>query len=81
MQGGATGVDEFAKGWATTRPEVKRWVCNADWKTHGRKAGPLRNARMLEWKPDAVIAFPGGKGTANMVALAKAAGVPVIEVN
>jgi hypothetical protein len=32
---------------------------------------------MLEWKPDLVIAFPGGRGTADMVKQAKAAGVPV----
>jgi hypothetical protein len=80
MQGGATGVDEFAKGWAATKKDVQRWVCKADWEKHGRAAGPKRNARMLEWKPDAVIAFPGGRGTANMVSLAKAAGVKVIEV-
>lgn len=77
MQGGATGVDTMAKEWATAHPEIQRYVCKADWETHGRAAGPLRNARMLEWKPDMVIAFPGGPGTANMVAQAKAAGVNV----
>lgn len=25
MQGGATGVDQFAKEWATTKPEIKRF--------------------------------------------------------
>ncbi len=77
MHGGAKGVDMFAKEWAMTHPEIKRYVCHADWKTHGRAAGPIRNAKMLEWKPDMVIAFAGGAGTANMVALAKAAGVTV----
>jgi UDP-N-acetylmuramoylalanine-D-glutamate ligase len=31
-------------------------------------------------RPDMVVAFPGGRGTANMIALAKSAGVEVIEV-
>jgi hypothetical protein len=52
----------------------------AEWETHGRKAGPIRNARMLEHKPDLVVAFPGGKGTANCVAQARGMGVEVLEV-
>lgn len=80
MQGGANGVDQFAKEWAATKPEIKRWVCKADWDKHRRSAGPIRNARMLEWKPDIVIAFPGGRGTANMVEQAEAANVTVIRV-
>jgi hypothetical protein len=31
-----------------------------------------------ESKPDLVVAFPGGPGTANMIKLARAAGVMVI---
>lgn len=77
MQGGAPGVDTMARDWAATHPEIERYVCKADWETHGRAAGPIRNAKMLEWKPDLVVAFPGGKGTANMVKLAKAAGIKV----
>lgn len=77
MQGGATGADKFAKEWAATKPEIKRYACQADWGKHGRAAGPIRNARMLEWKPDLVVAFTGGDGTADMVRKAEAAGVPV----
>lgn len=80
MQGGANGVDKFARDWAATKPEIKRYVCRADWERYGPSAGPIRNARMLEWKPDLVIAFPGGKGTANMVAQANAAEVAVYHV-
>jgi len=78
MQGGAAGVDTMARDWATTHPEIKRYVCRADWKTHGRAAGPIRNAKMLEWKPDLVIAFPGGPGTSNMVSQARAASVKTL---
>jgi len=59
MQGGATGADQFAMEWAATKPEIKRYVCHADWETHGRAAGPIRNEKMLTWKPDLVVAFPG----------------------
>lgn len=46
-----------------------------------RSAGPKRNQRMLDkGKPDLVLAFPGGDGTADMVRKAKSAGVPIIEV-
>ena len=48
----------------------------------GRKAGPIRNQRMLdEGKPDLVVAFPGGKGTNGMIDLARNAGVRVILVS
>jgi hypothetical protein len=79
MHGGATGVDQFAGEWAASRG-VQRYICHAQWDKYGKAAGPKRNARMLEWKPDVVIAFPGGAGTANMVQQAEAAGVPVVRV-
>lgn len=50
----------------------------ADWATYGKRAGMLRNAAMLELhKPDLVVAFRGGRGTANMVSLARKARVKV----
>jgi len=81
MQGGAKGVDAMARDWAATKPEIQRYVCKADWEKHGKAAGPIRNARMLEWKPDLVVAFPGGRGTENMVEQATRAGVPVRRVD
>lgn len=81
IEGEAPGADSLAREWA-----LEAQVCllpfPADWKTHGRAAGPIRNARMLaEGKPDAVVAFPGGRGTADMVRQAKEAGIPVWEVS
>ena len=35
---------------------------------------------LMEGKPDLVVAFPGGAGTANMIKQARKAGVEVIEV-
>jgi hypothetical protein len=81
IHGGARGADSLADQWA-----IVNWVpwteFKADWDKHGKAAGPTRNKQMLdEGKPDVVIAFPGGKGTAHMVSIARAAGVKVIEVN
>lgn len=79
IQGGATGADTGAERWARAS-EIPVSCFRADWEQYGRQAGPLRNARMLaEGRPDAVIAFPGGKGTADMVRKARAAGLPVVE--
>lgn len=78
MQGGARGADALAAEWGRTKSGIQRYACKADWEKYGRAAGPIRNKRMLEWKPDLVVAFPGGSGTANMVKLATDAGVEVI---
>ena len=80
IQGGAPGADLLAKEWARTKPGIKRYECKAEWQLYGAAAGRRRNARMLEWKPDLVVAFPGGVGTADMVRKAEAAGVRVIKL-
>lgn len=76
IQGGAKGADFLAKCWA----KEKAVPCEeypADWSL-GKQAGIIRNKRMLEeGKPDLVLAFPGGKGTANMIWQAVDAGIEV----
>ena len=80
IEGGATGADQTAKWWAYAC-QIKSITVKADWHTHGKAAGPIRNQRMIDaFKPDLVVAFPGGKGTADMVARAKKAGIPVKEI-
>jgi hypothetical protein len=55
-------------------------IYKADWDTHGRKAGILRNIQMLEeGKPDCAVQFPGGRGTAHMRSILDKAGIPVYE--
>jgi predicted Rossmann-fold nucleotide-binding protein len=76
IEGGASGADQCANRWAYWNL-IRCTRVRADWGTYGRAAGPLRNAEMLKLKPDLVIAFPGGSGTANMVAQARAAGIEV----
>lgn len=79
IHGNAPGADFLAGVWAR-RSHVPVEAYPADWR-RGKGAGPERNARMLaEGKPDLVVAFPGGRGTADMVRRAKAAGVRVVEV-
>jgi predicted Rossmann-fold nucleotide-binding protein len=77
IHGAAHGADALAQKWAVER-EIPYYGVPAKWKAHGRKAGPLRNQEMLDTtKPDALVAFPGGRGTADMVKRAEDAGIKV----
>jgi ABC-type Fe3+-hydroxamate transport system substrate-binding protein len=79
ITGGAEGADRLAYDWAY--PVVPTEVYKADWKKHGPSAGPLRNQKMLEeGKPDVIVAFPGGRGTEDMVRRAEKAGVKIMRV-
>lgn len=78
IHGAAKGADELAAEWAKARG-IEQETYPADWKKHGRAAGPIRNGEMLrDSRPDALLAFSGGPGTADMVKKANAAGVPVL---
>jgi YspA, cpYpsA-related SLOG family len=77
IQGGASGADYLAREWASTKAVGVR-TFKADWYKYRLRAGPIRNKQMLdEGKPDLVIAFPGGKGTADMIRQATVAKVKV----
>lgn len=79
--GMAKGADSLGLRWAELYGyEVEKYY--PDWNKYGKSAGFRRNSDMLNLgKPDVVVAFPGGKGTAMMVDIARKAGVKVIEVN
>ncbi len=80
-EGGARGADQLAREWAY-KEGLPQDTFEADWENQGSFAGPARNKRMLEeGKPDLVIAFPGGRGTADMVRKARRAGVEVVEIS
>lgn len=80
IEGGAGGADSRAREFAEYACIPVR-TFKADWLRNGRASGPIRNHRMIdEGKPDLVIAFPGGRGTADMVMRAKRAGIPVQQV-
>ncbi len=76
--GGAKGADRRAEEWFV-RAGIHVAVVPALWDSHKKAAGPIRNSKMLLLKPDLVIAFPGGAGTADMVRKARAAGVKVMK--
>lgn len=88
IEGEAKGADFLARVWAKWKDSQCREEGTitsepylADWKKYGYKAGSIRNQQMLdEGKPDIVVAFPGGGGTADMIKRAKKAGVEVMEV-
>jgi len=74
VQGGAKGADALAKQWALTCG-VPMIEVPAQWGFYDLGAGNLRNGWMIEFvKVELVIAFPGGKGTDNMVNQAKRLG-------
>lgn len=79
IHGGARGADKMAGEIAAfLRYEVE--VYEANWARDGKRAGPMRNQRMLdEGKPDHVIAFPlaDSVGTWDMIRRARKAGIPV----
>lgn len=80
IHGGASGADSMAAAWAISA-RVATLCFLAEWDEIGPKAGPLRNSDMLNaGKPDLVVVFPGGRGTADMTRKAKAACVPVVEL-
>jgi hypothetical protein len=76
IHGAYLGADELAERWARLR-QIDFIGCPAKWGLLDRKAGPIRNTHMLEYRPDLVVAFPGGKGTADMTNKARAAGIEV----
>lgn len=80
IHGAARGADRMAMFWAFVRG-CAMISMPANWDYYDRSAGSIRNGWMLEFgMPDLVIAFPGGKGTADMVKQARAAGIDVWEV-
>ena len=79
IHGAARGADSFADLWAHSN-RVRVTPFPANWRENGRAAGAIRNAQMAALRPDLVIAFPGGRGTADMMARAEAAGLEVVRI-
>jgi hypothetical protein len=71
-----TGVDAYVDTMARDAGfSVETYP--ADWDTHGKAAGPLRNKQMVDLGADLCLAFPKGvsRGTRGCLALAQAAGI------
>lgn len=71
-----TGADVHAHMWATKCGATQE-PHPADWKTNGKAAGPLRNARMVGAGADLCLAFikGGSRGASHTAGLAEAAGI------
>jgi hypothetical protein len=77
IEGGArTGLDRLVRDWCQEHG-VHFAEIPALWDYNSRAAGPIRNGVMLLLKPQFVIRFPGGRGTADMCAQAESLGISV----
>ena len=74
ISGGAKGADALAARFAEAHG-LPLLVVPADWKAHGKKAGPLRNADIVA-RADALVAFWDGvsRGTRDAMVKARLAG-------
>ena len=88
FHGGATGADTLAAEWAKAN-RVPQRILMAPWTFFKGGAGPRRNGWLLEYadlfartmsSPLVVVAFPGGRGTADMVRRALRGGQDVMKV-
>ncbi len=80
IHGSCRGADQLA-GIFAARHRIRQERYKADWKKHGKRAGPIRNTLMLDQKPDLVIAFTddlqASRGTRDTVTKARNRGIPV----
>lgn len=78
VSGGAKGTDTLAEKYAKEETTNKPLIFKPDWKTHGKKAGILRNGDIIE-AAEYCIAFPSenGKGTQDSMKRATAKKIPL----
>lgn len=74
VNGNARGADKLSSLWAQERGKSSLIMTyNARWRVLRKAAGPVRNGVMLRRsQPSMVVAFPGEKGTKDMVDKARA---------
>lgn len=76
-----TGADAIAyEYWSTTLASTSSMDRHfANWAKHGRAAGPMRNQKMVDERPDIVLAFnkDNSTGTADCVRRAQRLHIPV----
>ena len=78
MHGGARGVDRLADEFARKLGFfVEEYP--ADWEQYGKRAGIMRNLKMLDQNPELVIAYWNGesRGTKHMIDAAREREIPV----
>ena len=80
ISGEARGMDVSGRNWAEFQKiPVKKFP--ADWNTHGKAAGHIRNAEMAKYGDALLLVWDGqSKGSANMKANMKKLNKPIYEV-
>lgn len=79
VHGGARGADQMAGEWAR-KYGLEEEVFPAQWNTHGKRAGFVRNAEMVATAPDVCLAFikNQSKGATMTADLAESAAIPTV---
>ncbi|MFC5509336.1 hypothetical protein [Bosea massiliensis] len=83
VMGDQTGADSLAARWCEGNG-MSFQVYPAEWEKLGTRAGPVRNLQMIKEEdpmPTICIAFPGSRGTRDMVKQAEGHFVRVIKVD
>jgi hypothetical protein len=80
VHGAARGADSIADQMARELG-VRTIPIPAQWKVHGKAAGPIRNQQMLDEHPDIAITYAfrlegRSNGTDDMISRSKDAGIP-----
>lgn len=73
------GADYHGELWAEASG-IPLTIHPADWIAYGRAAGPMRNQIMVN-AAQCLIAFPGGRGTADVTSRAIKGGLKVIRIS
>ena len=81
VSGKARGVDTLGERYAKEMGySIKEFP--ADWETHGKSAGPIRNKEMGEYATHCVCFWDGkSKGTKNMIEISKKLGLELRIIN
>lgn len=76
-----TGIDAAGERWAR-EVDINVIEFPADWKAHGKAAGPIRNRAMAEYADALIAIYRKGKltpGTKNMISEARKRGLKIYE--
>lgn len=84
VHGGAAATDSYVDHWCRahgihTAEVAALWEYYRE-QGNVRSAGPIRNDVMAALRPTECLAFPGGRGTADMVRKMEALGIPITRV-
>ena len=86
IHGNCQGADQMTDQWVYDFKErlidiIRYPITQVDWQEHGKRAGYLRNSKMIEQKPDFVMAFGMGRGTTMTIRLARDKGIRVFHID